>query len=73
MPGAKKGWRNLAVFVAGGGIMPGYFAELQFDGKSYPENPSIGPARPLKHKPKGRAIIQKFSSFNEGKILRAKS
>ncbi len=66
---AANGWRNLAVFVAGGGVLPGYFAELQFDGKTYAENPSIAPARPLKSKPVGSIVIQDFSSFGEGKIL----
>lgn len=67
---AANGWRSLAVFVVGGGIQPGYFAELQFDGKTYPENPSVKPARPLKSKPVGSVVIQKFSSFSEGKILK---
>ena len=66
----SNGWRDLAVFVAGGGIIPGYFAELQFDGKNYPENPSVEPARPLKSKPEGNVLIQDFRSFAEGKILK---
>jgi hypothetical protein len=40
----SHGWRNLAVWVQGGGIQPGYYAELQFDGKTYPSNPSMPPA-----------------------------
>ena len=39
-----NGWRVLSVLVSGGGISPGYTAELQFDGKSYPSNPTTPPA-----------------------------
>jgi len=46
MIGAKtNGWHNLGVWVQGGGIQPGYEAELRFNGKSYPKNPSVPPAR----------------------------
>jgi hypothetical protein len=34
-----NGWKNLYGFVAGGGITKGYFSQLLFDGKSYPESP----------------------------------
>jgi hypothetical protein len=44
----SKGWRDIGVWVEGGGIEPGHFSELSFDGKSYPNNPSVLPARPLK-------------------------
>jgi hypothetical protein len=43
----SNGWRDLAVWVQGGGIQRGYESLLPFDGKSYPANPSIAPARPL--------------------------
>jgi hypothetical protein len=69
---AKNGWRSLAVFVSGGSIEAGHFAALQFDGKTYPENPSVAPARSLKNRPKGKIIIQDYSSFSEGKILKHK-
>jgi hypothetical protein len=45
----SHGWLDLIVFVVGGGIQPGYYAVLSFDGHSYPENPSVPPARPLNH------------------------
>jgi hypothetical protein len=44
------GWRDLAVWVGGGGVAHGYEAVLEFDGKAYPDNPttvlvkSAGPA-----------------------------
>jgi hypothetical protein len=41
----SNGWRNLGVWVQGGGIQPGYEAELSFNGKQYPSNPTVAPAR----------------------------
>jgi|GEM_PF-2420473 len=37
------GWKDLMVFVQGGGAEP-HYARLQFDGSSYPSNPSIAPS-----------------------------
>lgn len=53
----SNGWRNIGVWVQGGGIQPGYEAELRFDGKTYPENPSMPPAKPLTGKPQGEILI----------------
>ncbi len=53
----SHGWRNISVWVVGGGIQPGYEAELRFDGKTYPGNPSGGPARRLRGKAAGRVVI----------------
>ncbi len=53
----SNGWRSIGVWVQGGGIQPGYEAELRFDGKTYPTNPSIPPARPLVGKAEGEAVI----------------
>ena len=53
----SNGWRSIGVWVQGGGIQPGYEAELRFDGKTYPENPSMTPARPLTGKPVGETLI----------------
>lgn len=55
--GKSHGWRNLAVFVAGGGILPGYMAELRFDGRTYPENPTVAPARELGRRARGRVLV----------------
>ncbi|WP_424363476.1 hypothetical protein [Methylocystis parvus] len=55
---SSKGWRNLAVSVGGGGIPVGYEAELRFDGKSYPDNPTTPPAKRLKDdKAPGKTVI----------------
>jgi hypothetical protein len=45
----SNGWHDISVLVAGGGIQPGYEAELSFDGKTYPSNPSVLPAHPLQN------------------------
>lgn len=66
LTGKSNGWRNLGVWVQGGGIQPGYEAELRFDGKRYPLNPSVAPARPLRHKSGGEVVI---SSAKNGKLL----
>ncbi len=57
LTGASNGWRNISVWVQGGGIQPGYEAELRFDGTTYPSNPSVPPARPLASKAAGRVVI----------------
>jgi len=43
-----NGWKDLVIFVSGGGIQPGYYAVLRFDGQKYPENPTTVQATPLK-------------------------
>lgn len=53
----SNGWRAISVWVGGGGIQPGYEAELLFNGKTYPSNPSIPPARRLLHKAAGKLVI----------------
>jgi hypothetical protein len=62
----SHGWSNLGVWVQGGGTQPGYEAELLFDGKSYPKNPSVAPAQRLMEKADGEVII---SSVQGAKLL----
>jgi len=63
---STHGWHNIGVWVVGGGIQPGYEAELPFDGKTYPTNPSVPPARRAGTKAKGKVVI---ASSAEGKLL----
>jgi len=35
---SSHGWRSIGVWVEGGGVEPGYEAELKFDGKTYPND-----------------------------------
>jgi hypothetical protein len=53
----SHGWHDISVWVSGGGIRPGYEAELSFDGKTYATNPSVPPARPLAAKVDGKVVI----------------
>jgi hypothetical protein len=46
-----KGWSDLAVHIRGGD------AKLTFDGKTYPENPTVPPAIRLRHQVAGKTII----------------
>jgi hypothetical protein len=40
-----NGRHDLGVWVQGGGVQPGYEAILSFNGKMYPNNPSMPPAK----------------------------
>lgn len=40
---STRGWRDLGVFVSGGGAEP-HEARLRFNGKRYPGNPSMAPS-----------------------------
>ncbi len=54
-----NGWHDIGIWVQGGGIRDGYEADLPFDGKTYPRNPSVPPARRLVEKVVGRIVIPK--------------
>ena len=62
----SNGWHDISVHVQGGGIQPGYEAQLLFDGKTYPSNPSTPPARRLTEKVPGDVIV---SARGEGSPL----
>jgi len=53
----SNGWHDIGVIVAGGGIQMGYEAVLTFDGKSYPTNPTVPPAKESDGKAKGEIVI----------------
>jgi hypothetical protein len=46
-----NGWRDLGVWVQGGGVSPGYEAVLPFDGKRYASNPTVAPAHYVQTSP----------------------
>ena len=50
-------WHDISVRVQGGGIVHAYDAKLPFDGKTYPSNPSIPPARRLVENADGEVAI----------------
>ena len=55
----SHGWSDLGVWVAGGGIIPGYEARLRFDGGSYPTNPSVPPAERTTERNGGRVLLDR--------------
>lgn len=52
----SNGWHDISVWVVWDDV-PGYFAELRFDGKSYPAVPSIPPARRLAGNVEGQVVV----------------
>jgi hypothetical protein len=64
-----NGWRNLIVHVSGGGIFPGYDAELRFDGTRYPSNPTVPPAERAPDTAGARIVIPPFKDLTEGKRI----
>lgn len=53
----SHGWHNIGVWVQGGNVKNGYEAELMYDGRSYPRNPTISPAREIKEQVEGNIVI----------------
>ena len=62
----SNGWHDIAVQVGGGGILHAYEAKLSFNGKTYPINPSIPPARRLGRMVAGEVVV---SSIAKAKSL----
>ena len=63
------GWHDLIMFVVGGGIRPGHYSVVRFDGKQYPENPSDDPARPLTFRQRGTAYLVGSPVIGSGIVL----
>lgn len=66
------GWNDLILFVVVGGIQPGYYAVLRFDGSKYPENPTVEPAAPLKTRVGGTAYVVGSATLKSGLVLRSR-
>jgi hypothetical protein len=60
----RNGWRDIAVWVGGGGDVQGHEARLIFDGKAYPGNPSM-----VRAKSTPKAGSEVFSEKDEGSPL----
>ncbi|MGE5305390.1 MAG: hypothetical protein ACM3TN_18935 [Alphaproteobacteria bacterium] len=52
-----NGRHDIGVWVQGGGIQTGYEAVLQFNGRTYPANPTVPPAKRLTEKAAGEVLI----------------
>ena len=57
LKGTSHGRRNIGIWVQGGGIQPGFEAELRFDGKTYPRNPTTLPYQQSKGPFEGEVAI----------------
>src|SRR5262249_10800225 len=53
-----KGWNDLILWQRSYGEEdPSYYAVLRFDGRSYPTNPTVEPAVPLREAVEGKAYM----------------
>ena len=53
----SNGWYDIGVWVQGGGIQPGYEAELSFNGRTYPSKTTIPPAQRVEGNVAGKVVI----------------
>lgn len=67
-----NGWRDLVFYNAGGGIIPGYYSRSRFNGRAYPNNPTVKQdSPPLKIRIKGVAYVVGEYSDQFGLQLRS--
>lgn len=55
--GTTNGWHNIGVSVQGGGVQSGYEAALEYNGHSYPSNPTVPPARRSHSENRDKVVI----------------
>ena len=65
----SNGWHDLVIHVQGGGVVHGYDAKLQFDGKSYPISPTVPPAKVLTTKAGGTVAVPLTALIEGGRPL----
>jgi len=65
-----RGWSDLVVYVSGGGITRGYYVALRFDGRAYPDNPTVQPALGARTRITGKAYLSNEVSPASGIALR---
>jgi hypothetical protein len=65
-----RGWSDLVVYVSGGGIIPGHYVALHFNGRTYPENPTVLPALGPRERIRGKAFVADEVSPGNGITLR---
>lgn len=58
LPTSTRGWRDIGVSVAGGGITRPYMARLRYNGRRYPDNPTLLPHSPISG-PAGKVLIDR--------------
>ncbi|HEX8144328.1 MAG TPA: hypothetical protein VF553_17135 [Pyrinomonadaceae bacterium] len=65
-----KGWSDLIVYVVGGGITRGYYVPLRFNGRTYPDNPTVLPPLGRRARITGKAYLAGEVSTSTGIVLR---
>jgi hypothetical protein len=65
-----KGWNDLIVYAVGGGITRGYYVALRFNGRAYPDNPTVLPALGPRARIAGKAYLADDVSTGTGIVLR---
>jgi hypothetical protein len=65
-----KGWSDLIVYVSGGGITRGYYVALHFDGRTYPDNPTVLRSLGARAKITGKAYVSDEVTPTNGIVLR---
>ena len=66
-PRRTRGWNDLVVYVVGGGIQPGHYVTLRFNGRTYPDNPTVLPKMSARSRITGKAYIaEEDTSPNTG-------
>jgi len=61
LAGRSHGWKDIGVQVSGGGIRVGYEAVLRYDGRTYPANPTVPPARRAGRSLPGEVVLSEAS------------
>jgi hypothetical protein len=69
LPGHQHGWPMLSVYVAGGGIIPGYTSILPFGKSGYPVNPTVSPAFHAHGAPTGYLLIGSYRCSSQGRMV----
>ena len=62
-----NGWNDLIMFVVGGSPLPGYYAVWRFDGRKYPDTPTV-----LRTRDKGTAYLVGNDADKSGVVLRSR-
>jgi hypothetical protein len=67
----SQGWHDIAVWMQGGGIQPGYEAELSFNGKTYVgrDEPTLRPSKRLTDRVLPGKVIIPLTYFKDSKRL----
>lgn len=69
-PRKTSGWHDIIMYVAGGGILPGYYTRLKFDGSKYLDNPTLPKMLKSTSELKGVAYIGEYmTSKRRGIVL----